>query len=260
MTRQSKTQINVSRLIVQCEAMASKAQQKGGKVDWRLSKYLKYLEDQLDCLVTDKKGKPDDTIREFKHKVDFLKDIVKADKVENPLEKTLICQHLLPETVVSSSSASSEEEFQNLKTKELHLQVKGKHHNDLRQQLFGENDQLRKRRGAKEEDSTADNIDEIIKHHEAMQEKVAEEMIRMAQAMKHNSLIARDIIKKDNSELERSTKVVDHNVKKMQTESERLEELNKRKCSWTIWIMLVIVCIVFINMIIFVKFFKKRKL
>lgn len=54
--------------------------------------------------------------------------------------------------------------------------------------------------------------------------------------------------------------MVEHNVKKMKTESDRLEELNKRRCSWTIWIMLVIVCIVFINMIIFVKLFKKRKL
>ena len=81
----------------------------------------------------------------------------------------------------------------------------------------------------------------------------------MAKAMKHNSMVASDIIKNDNIELERSVKVVEHNAKKMQTESERLEELNKRKCSWTIWIMLIIVCVAFVNMIIFIKITKKRK-
>ena len=60
-------------------------------------------------------------------------------------------------------------------------------------------------------------------------------------------------------ELERSAKVVDHNKKKMEVESDRLEQLNKRKCSWTIWIMLIIVCVAFVNMIIFIKITKKRK-
>lgn len=51
---------------------------------------------------------------------------------------------------------------------------------------------------AADESTTKDNIDDIIKQHHDMQEKVAEEMIRMAQSMKHNSLVARDIIKADN--------------------------------------------------------------
>jgi len=261
MAGQSKTHINICRLLTQCEALASKAQHGGNKVDWRLSKYLKYLKKQIDILVDEENVKPDaDVIREYKHKVGFLEDIVQADKVENPLERTLVCQHLLPGTVVSSAAESSEKEFEKLRTKSLHLQVKGKHHNDLRKELFGEQtSDLRRRKGKLEDESTKDNIDDIIKHHHAMQEKAAEEMIRMAKAMKHNSLVASDIIKKDNVELERSTKVVEHNAKKMQTESERLEELNKRKCSWTIWIMLIVVCIVFITMIIFVKISRKRK-
>jgi len=60
-------------------------------------------------------------------------------------------------------------------------------------------------------------------------------------------------------ELERSNKLVDQNFQKLKVESDRLEEMNKRRCSWTIWIMLAIVCVVFINMIIFIKFFPKKR-
>ena len=47
-----------------------------------------------------------------------------------------------------------------------------------------------------EGDTTEESIDDIIKHHQAMQEKAAEEMIRMAKTMKHNSMAASDMIKK----------------------------------------------------------------
>ena len=151
----------------------------------------------------------------------------------------------------------------NKKTHELHLQVKGRHQSDMRQELLGSDSRhgsdLRRRRGGSEDTETKEDIDDIIKHHHDMQERVAEEMIKMAQSMKHNSLMASDIIKKDTVELDKSSKLVDSNKQKLQVESDRLEELNKRKCSCGIWIMLIIVCIVFINMIIFIKFFPKKR-
>ena len=47
------------------------------------------------------------------------------------------------------------------------------------------------------EESTENNIDEIIKQHHEIQEKVAEEMIQMTKSMKQTTLRSRDIIKKD---------------------------------------------------------------
>jgi SNARE protein 1 len=38
----------------------------------------------------------------------------------------------------------------------------------------------------------------VLEHHQNMQEKIAEEMIQMAQNLKHNSLVASNILKKDN--------------------------------------------------------------
>ena len=47
------------------------------------------------------------------------------------------------------------------------------------------------------EGATKENIDDILKHHHDAQEKIAEEVIRMAQSMKHTSIVASNIIKTD---------------------------------------------------------------
>jgi len=256
--KQTKTEIDISRLLPQCEAMASEAQLKNQPFNWRLPRYLKHLEKQMEVLEKENPEIGKDTLREYHRKINFLKDIVKSEEMLDPMERTMLCPHLLPSAVISSSSHSIEHD---LAAKEIHLQVKTKHQKNLRKELFGEDDTtLRKRKGTTADDSTTkDNIDDIIKQHHDMQEKVAEEMIRMAQSMKHNSLVARDIIKADNQVLDQATKLTEKNSVKLKTESDRLEELNKKRCSWTIWIMLIIVCIVFFNMIIFIKFFPKRQ-
>lgn len=47
------------------------------------------------------------------------------------------------------------------------------------------------------DEATKENIDDILKHHHEAQEKIANEMIRMAQSMKHTSIVASNIIKTD---------------------------------------------------------------
>ena len=46
--------------------------------------------------------------------------------------------------------------------------------------------------------NTEEGFDAILEHHQNMQEKIAEEMIQMAQNLKHNSMVASNILKKDN--------------------------------------------------------------
>ena len=45
--------------------------------------------------------------------------------------------------------------------------------------------------------NTEESLDAVLEHHQNMQEKIAEEMIQMAQNLKHNSLVASNILKKD---------------------------------------------------------------
>lgn len=58
---------------------------------------------------------------------------------EDPLERILLCQHLLPTSVISNTQREEDQdgERKETTTKGLHLQMKGKHQKDLRKQLLG---------------------------------------------------------------------------------------------------------------------------
>ena len=52
--------------------------------------------------------------------------------------------------------------------------------------------------GDKTRDTKDDRIDTVLQYHQKMQENIAEEMIKMAKNLKHTSVMASNIIKKDN--------------------------------------------------------------
>lgn len=52
--------------------------------------------------------------------------------------------------------------------------------------------------GEKKGDTNGDSIDTVLQYHQNMQENIAEEMIKMAQNLKHTSVMASNIIKEDN--------------------------------------------------------------
>lgn len=43
-----------------------------------------------------------------------------------------------------------------------------------------------------------ENIDAVLQYHQNMQEKIADEMVKMAQSLKHTSMMANNIIQQDN--------------------------------------------------------------
>lgn len=52
--------------------------------------------------------------------------------------------------------------------------------------------------GDKKGDTKDESIDTVLQYHQNMQENIAEEMIKMAQNLKHSSVMASNIIKEDN--------------------------------------------------------------
>lgn len=78
------------------------------------------------------------------------------------------------------------------KTREIYHQTQSKHSNAVREELFSSGTELRKRTTG-----TADDVDSVLKHHHEMQEKVALEMVTLAQNLKDNCTIASQVIKKD---------------------------------------------------------------
>ena len=52
--------------------------------------------------------------------------------------------------------------------------------------------------GDKKGDTKDESIDAVLQYHQNMQENLAEEMIKLAQNLKHSSVTAHNIIKEDN--------------------------------------------------------------
>ena len=52
--------------------------------------------------------------------------------------------------------------------------------------------------GDKKGDTKDESIDTVLQYHQNLQENIADEMIKMAQNLKHTSVMASNIIKEDN--------------------------------------------------------------
>lgn len=53
--------------------------------------------------------------------------------------------------------------------------------------------------------------------------------------------------------------MADQSFEKLKDESDRLEQHAKKSVDWLLWIMLIVVCFIFISMILFIRIFPKLK-
>lgn len=102
------------------------------------------------------------------------------------------------------------------------------------------------------------DVDEVIKYHENMQQKITEEMLALTRNLKEQSEVANKIIKMDTEIVNRSTDIAQRNFNKLSVESTKLGEHSKKAWRCWMWLMLAIVLVVFINMVLFMKFVKKK--
>ncbi|XP_053368477.1 vesicle transport protein USE1 isoform X1 [Clarias gariepinus] len=255
----SRLEINFIRLLSRCEAIAS---EKRGETEWRLEKYVGALEDMLVALRKSP-GKPTtEMLTDYTRKVDFLKGLIKAEKLSSPSEKALANQLLAPgrTPTISSERMSA--------TKTVHMQSKARCTGEMRSELFstnassaGSETELRHRSRSvpADECESAAELDAVLQHHHSLQEKLAEDMLNLARNLKNNTLAAQNIIKQDNQTLSQSMRQADLNFEKLKTESERLEQHAKKSVNWLLWLMLILVSFTFISMILFIRIFPRLR-
>ncbi|KAM9460999.1 vesicle transport protein USE1 isoform 1-T1 [Clarias gariepinus] len=255
----SRLEINFIRLLSRCEAIAS---EKRGETEWRLEKYVGALEDMLVALGKSP-GKPTtEMLTDYTRKVDFLKGLIKAEKLSSPSEKALANQLLAPgrTPTISSERMSA--------TKTVHMQSKARCTGEMRSELFstnassaGSETELRHRSRSvpADECESAAELDAVLQHHHSLQEKLAEDMLNLARNLKNNTLAAQNIIKQDNQTLSQSMRQADLNFEKLKTESERLEQHAKKSVNWLLWLMLILVSFTFISMILFIRIFPRLR-
>ncbi|CAN8029327.1 unnamed protein product, partial [Ixodes persulcatus] len=153
------------------------------------------------------------------------------------------------------------------KAKEILLKRQSKVVQDVRDELFDSRTSnrpaadkgVRQRTPVQPAKGTAgEDFDAVLRYHNSMQEKIAEEMVSLAQNLKQNALLAGHIVKKDTETVQKNVLATDQNYQRLQDEQNRLEEHIRRSCSCWIWLMLGIVCIVFLQMVVFMRIFPKR--
>ncbi|XP_070542150.1 vesicle transport protein USE1-like [Ptychodera flava] len=246
----SRMETNLQRLLARCEAMAAE----GRQGDWRLEKYIGALQEKLGELKKSPSKPSQEALQEYSRKIEFLRGLIEAQKLSSATDKAMATQRLVPgktSTLPDTKTSST--------TKGIHLQATSRYTNEMREELLGqENSQENGLRHRKKTEESGEDLDTLLQHHQDMQEKLAEDMIKLAQSLKHNSIVASNIIKEDNKMLGDATKLADVNYDRLKVESDRLEAHTKKSCNWWVWILLLVVCITFLWMIMFIRMFPKK--
>ncbi|NWV06596.1 USE1 protein, partial [Ptilonorhynchus violaceus] len=260
----TRLELNLMRLLSRCEALAA---ERRDPEEWRLEKYVAALEDMLRELKKQSSEPAPELLNEYSRKVDFLKGLLEAEKLSSSTEKALANQFLAPGRTPTTAKERTPA------TKTVHLQTKARCTGQMRSELLGTVCSvllllkykslffaLCSCRGlTSDEKQSAVELDAVLQHHQDMQEKLAEEMLSLARSLKNNTLAAQNVIKQDNQTLSHSLRMADQNFEKLKDESDRLEQHAKKSVNWLLWIMLIVVCFIFISMILFIRIFPKLK-
>ncbi|XP_029665880.1 vesicle transport protein USE1-like isoform X2 [Formica exsecta] len=240
MTQISKLEINIKRLLTRCELIAKDDPHQ----DWKLEKYILALDDMINKLQTLPNKPSKDIMIGYTKRIDFLKGIINAMKLSNPVERVIAAQ------LLSKNSTSTNDSINTNITTQIHQKTIAKYNRELRAELF-HTDKTTDKDGVRQRLSSSniqdEDLDAILKYNRNIQEKIAENMLSMTSSMKEQALAANAIIKKDIGALETSDKLTDINAVKLKKESLKLEEHTNSKWRCWVWLMIAFVLVVFFS-------------
>ncbi|KAI0208635.1 Vesicle transport protein USE1 [Lamellibrachia satsuma] len=227
--------------------------------DWRLEKYVAALRELLTEIQKSPSKPTQDVLTDYTRKVNFLVGLLEAEKLPSTSDKALATQLLRPGQRSGKDSAAS---------RDLHLHTRARYQADVKTELIGtkgnEHSSLRLRKSTSSDTTNSpqggvgDDIDTVLKHHHEVQEKLVEGMLHLVTDLKENAKVIGKIAQDDTSKLSSSSKMADVNYDKLKVESSRLEAHVKKSFNCWIWVMLIVVCVTFVWMVIFMKMFPKR--
>ena len=130
---------------------------------------------------------------------------------------------------------------------------------EMRNELLGsqwdENDvRLRKKPNTNDDDVLDDEtVEAILSRHNAMQERVAEEMLQLAKNLKQTTLSAGEFIRRDEHVLDKANECAANNYDKLARETERVSNTKPLGCQWWLFILLGIVCLLFMWVVLLIR-------
>ncbi|CAL8123763.1 unnamed protein product [Orchesella dallaii] len=245
----TRLETNLARLLTRCETMAMDTD--AVATNWRLDKYTQALEDMLSDLKTSPNQPSKETLQEYSKRVEFIRGVIHTAKLPSLSEKAVASQLIGPGSVASAGGGGDYGPCMEIK----HRHVT-KYSEDLRKELLGDPTPTK---GSSGDPNKPEELDELIKYHHQIQEKIADHMLELTRTLKEQAKTAGNIIKQDTELLTTSSKRMDENEMNLKAETEKLEVYNKSACKCWVWFLLILVCSIFIVMVLFMRLFKKRK-
>jgi len=244
----TRLETNLVRLLTRCEAMAMDTETVG--VNWRLDKFTQALDDMLGDLKTSPNQPSKEAMQEYGRRIEFIRGVIHAAKLPTLSEKAVASQLIGPGPAASSGGTGDYGSLMEIK----HRHVT-KYSEDLRKELLGDPTPAK---GSSADTNKPEELDELIKYHHQIQEKIADHMLELTRTLKEQAKTAGQIIKNDTEVLQSSSKRMDENELGLKAETEKLEGYNKSACKCWVWFLLILVCSIFIVMVLFMRMFKKR--
>jgi len=245
----SRQEINLTRLLARCQDMANNSSDL--QSEWRLPKFVSSCEDLFNSLPKppDSSAPSQDSLVEYQNKILFLKGMLPPTQ-----ETDLSISHPAPSPVLAVPLPQGSCMARDTVSKQIYQKAAERQNASTRDQLFG----------VEAEDKAVGglqgvSLDKILADHRDQQERVAEEMIKLTQSLKEQSVAAGTIIRGDTARLEQSSMMAENNLEKLGVESKRVGEFSARgNCRCWIWLMMGIVILTFVGMVLMMRLFSKK--
>jgi len=250
----SRMEVNISRLLLQCEKMVASDEYDS---NWRYEQYVKALQSQYEALKTSPSAPGTEKMNEFRRRIEHLHSFLPPPApsvsrlTSDPGSRPSAAVSPLASPVIAVSGGPDRDVLAELRHRR-----GGRQQAEARAQLLGTSTSTSAEPPAAE--AAEDDFELVMKRHQKMQEKAAEEMLALTRNLKEQSLIAKNVITKDKETLERSTAQTDTNAARLGVEQQRLTEFSARSCRCWLWMMLAVVCVTFMGMVVFIRLFGKK--
>ena len=280
----SPLEIDLVRLLHRCEQRALNDSTKMAS-DWRQEKYISCLKDFLKKLqLPSTVSKPSsEDMRVYKDRVTLLEqnlEAVKASLVNDIEQSTSVdstdhFEELIafgdthneakdttesaPQTVPVRSPENEMKNSLDSSTvghSELQAKTSAFSLNELRKELIPsaeESETFLRHRGGKESSEQEQTVEAILSRHNAMQEKIADDMLKLARSLKQTTLTANEVIKRDQESLNRANEIASTNFDKLKVETGRVANSKPLGCQWWLFVVLGAVVLVFIWVVFLIK-------
>ncbi|CAG8456513.1 9121_t:CDS:2 [Diversispora eburnea] len=263
----TKTEVNLQRLLLVCEERVSK--ENGLIRGPEKTKYnIKYLRKLLDQIEKEANEQVDKTvISEYALKIQRLSDIVDEFKLTSPVNRTFSQARFIKHSHQTQEEKNREVQVELKMVRQAEKELKQellqppyekkvweeknmKTYTERRSELFSSetpDSELRQRKQIFDLENTS-NIETILQHHRQTQDNLTNDLVKMAERLKMNSVTFGDILMKDEKIIDETQNVLGANLDRLKKEGSRLKRYATRsnKTTWLVWSAVVFVCFAFI--------------